>query len=485
MVRFRNVDSVDAIVAHNEVFEARGKVLWGLWLKQFENEKLVANRLISLGSSLKQIYVADTSQKAEPTIYVASVARVITDNTLVDEDIVPEYYRGKINEVPVWFELSGRLLKIDVDNRLPDVLGVPTIYFLDYEKGRVVNIEPQREFDKIRRVDPGYVLHLTDIHLGEDHGFRQPWPEPRQRADIAQQPTFADVLKKDLSRLGLAKKISCVVISGDIVTRGGWDKTYRFGNSEMTGLQAAKYFLEDLSNTLDVPPEFFFVVPGNHDIVRQTQSSSTEATKFLLDYKHESGFRALREDFCDIYRLAPLNYVVKLEVGSKKLLLGLLNSAYLNDQAGFVEYGFVGDDAEHVFKIMEGASEFSKVLVLHHHVLPVYEREVLGKDNTVSLTLDAANIMRRAQEVGVDVVLHGHQHFAKLMNYCSWSPEMEKRLRPMKSAIRVVAGGSAGASSGRLPGSESNTYGLLNLASQNLSVRLRRIYPNGRLGENW
>jgi 3',5'-cyclic AMP phosphodiesterase CpdA len=223
----------------------------------------------------------------------------------------------------------------------------------------------------------------------------------------------------------VAGQISAVIISGDIVTRGGWDRTYRFGTSEILGLQAAQLFLEDLSNTLDVPPEYFFMVPGNHDIVRQTSTASA-ATEILLDYKHESGFRALREEFCNIYRLAPLNYVVKLEVGAKKLLFGMLNSAYLNDQAGFVEYGFVGDDAEHVFKMMGDTREFSKILVLHHHVLPVYEREVLAKNNAVSLTLDAANIMRRAQEVGVDVVLHGHQHFAKLMNFSSWSSEMAK-----------------------------------------------------------
>ena len=485
MVRFRNLKDVDAIVAHNQLLAAKGKVFWGLWLKQFENEKTIAARLSGMGTALQQIYVADTSQKAEPVIYVAEVSRVVTDNAHVLEELVPDYYRDRINEVPIWFEFSSRLIKIDIDSKLPDVLGVPTIYFLEYDKGKVTNIEPQREFDKIRDATPGFILHLSDIHLGEDHGFRQPGPAaPRPKSDISRQLTLAQALKIDLQDVGAEGKISGVVISGDIVTKGGWDRAYRFGNSEISGLQAARLFLEDLSNELDVPPEYFFMVPGNHDIVRQT-SSDAAATEFLLDYKHESGFRALREEFCDVYRLAPLNYVVKLEVGSKKLLLGLLNSAYLNDSAGFVDYGFVGDDAEHVFKIMAGAKDFSKVLVLHHHVLPVYEREVLGKDNIVSLTLDAANIMRRAQEVGVDIVLHGHQHFAKLMNYASWSSEMAKRFRSMRSGIKVIAGGSAGAKADRLPGSESNTYGLLDITGQKLAMRLRRIYPSGRVGGDW
>jgi hypothetical protein len=55
----------------------------------------------------------------------------------------------------------------------------------------------------------------------------------------------------------------------------------------------------------------------------------------------------------------------------------------------------------------------------------------------------------------------------------------------MKSGIKVIAGGSAGVKADRLPGSESNTYGLLDLSNPKLPFRLRRIYPSGRLGENW
>jgi predicted phosphodiesterase len=168
-----------------------------------------------------------------------------------------------------------------------------------------------------------------------------------------------------------------------------------------------------------------------------------------------------------------------------RLGMSWARSLYLNDEVGFSEYGFVGDDPEKVFEIMDRARDYSKILVLHHHVLPVYEREVLAKGNQISLTLDAASIMRRAQEVGVDVVLHGHQHSAKLMDFASWSAEMEGKFRSMQKKIRVVAGGSAGARSDRLPAGETNTYGLLDISTPNLDLRLRRIYPMGRLGDDW
>jgi 3',5'-cyclic AMP phosphodiesterase CpdA len=482
MVRFRDSDNVNTVAEHSQLIDLYGNVTWGLWLKQFEDEGDIIARLEKLAGSLGQIYIADTTHKSKPVVYVASVSRVITDNALVDPERVPSYYRDKLKEIPIWFELSGKLMKVNVDDRLVDVIGVPTIYFLEYENGRVKNISPQREFVKTGAGDGAYVLHLTDIHLGEDHGFRP--IGTKVRTDVGSQLTLPEALKNDLNRLGFDGKIAAVVISGDIVTKGGWERLYPSGDEEVSGLQAAQKFLSEMSDVLSVPPDLFFLVPGNHDIVRQV-SSPADVTNFLIDYKHESGFRALRENFCSIYKLAPLNYVVKLEVGSRKVVLGLLNSAYLNDQVGFSEYGFVGDDAEGVFEILNRADGYSKILVLHHHVLPVYEHEVLAKDNKVSLTLDAASIMRRSQEVGVEVVLHGHQHAAKLMDFASWSAQMEGKFKSMQKRIRVVAGGSSGAKSERLPGDESNTYGLLDITGPNLDLRLRRIYPGGRLGEDW
>lgn len=482
MIRFKNAKGVDAILAHNSLLEAKGKVFWGLWLKDFENRSVTSARLSTLGSELTKIYVADTTHKSDPLVYVAEVRRVVTNGENVSPEYVPHYYNDEIDKVPIWFELSSKLIKIDIDSKLTDVLGVPTIYFLEYRNGHVTNIEPQREFVRTAAGSPGYLLHLTDIHLGEDHGFSQ--FDEEDRRDLSLQLTLTEVLRKDLELQGLRDRISGVVISGDIVTRGAWSRPYKRGSSEISGLDAAKNFLNDLAKVTNVPPERFFVVPGNHDVVRQVPSDDG-ATNVLLDYKHESGFRSLREQFCNIYKLAPLNYALRLEVGSTRVMLGMLNSAYLNDQTDFVDYGFVGDDAERVFKIMGETSDYIKVLVLHHHVLPVYEREVLAKNRSISLTLDAAAIMRRAQEVGVNIVLHGHQHFAKLMSYASCSPEMDKGFRGLKSSIRIVAGGSAGARLDRLPPGESNTYGLLDLSKPKLPFKLRRIYSSGRVGENW
>ncbi|WBU31158.1 metallophosphoesterase [Rhodopseudomonas palustris] len=481
MVRFRDPEGVDTVSAHNQLQLARGKVLWGLWLKRFEDKADISCRLREIGENLRQIYIADTSNKLNPILYVASVARVIVDCKELELDLVPEYYQSNAGDISIWFELSHSLIPVDLDPNLIKVLGVPTIYFLQYECGKVTNIAPQRQFSKSASADSKYILHLTDIHLGEDHGFRL--PGARTRFDISSQGTLSEVIRKDLEALGATRKIAGVVISGDLVTRGGWRRQYRVADYEISGLQMARDFLDDLSSSLEVPPDFFFISPGNHDIVRR--DSHGDSAGLLIDYEHEEGFRVLREDFCGVYRLSPLNYVMTVDVSGELVSLGMLNSAYLNDEAGFTEYGFVGDDAEYVFDIISSETASTKILALHHHVLPVYERELLSKGTALSLTLDAARIMRRAQETGVDLVLHGHQHFAKVMGFRSWSPEMEKKYRTDGRDICVVAGGSAGVKGDRLPSGESNTYGLIDVTQGVESLVMRRIYPSGRLGGEW
>jgi hypothetical protein len=117
---------------------------------------------------IDRIYIADTSSKSNPLIYVCDVKRIITKNADVDESLIPEYYRGRKEEVPIWFELASKIGAIDADKKLAALLGVPTIYFLDYDKnGNIINAAPQRRYDlKNINEKARWALLLSDIHLG-------------------------------------------------------------------------------------------------------------------------------------------------------------------------------------------------------------------------------------------------------------------------------------------------------------------------------
>ena len=196
-------------------------------------------------------------------------------------------------------------------------------------------------------------------------------------------------------------------------------------------MDLAKQVLSDLAKEIGVDPNLFCMVPGNHDIVRKPADSVPDVRQALLHYDHESGFCTLREESSGVYKLSPLNYVAQIQYGKKTLLLGLLNSSYLNETADFADYGYVGDDADVVFDLLgrEKSSSVTKIVVLHHHVLPVYEREIFAANGRISMTLDAARLLRQAQEANVSVVLHGHQHFTKKMTYSSISAEMTRECR--------------------------------------------------------
>ena len=339
MVRFRD-ETNPAVEAHNAIFNSKGRVFWGLWLKAFEDEKAIKNKLRRFNR--QTIYIADTASKAKPSIYVCDVKRVLLTRRAVNPSLVPKYYRKKIPEVPIWFELVSQITEIDADPTLGALLGVPTIYFLKYDsKGVILSEGLQREFQFTAAPAACYVLHLSDIHLGSDHAFRYPLPE--DQINTTSTHTLTEVLVADLRQTGAFGKIGCVVISGDIVTKGGWSESTEIGGKPFSGLDLAQLCLDDLSEKIGVPRDLFFMVPGNHDVVRQSKADPAVVQEFLLHYKHEIGFRTLREEFSQIYRLSPLNYVARVAFQRGTVVFGLLNSAYLNEKADFSEYGFVGD----------------------------------------------------------------------------------------------------------------------------------------------
>lgn len=483
MIRFRDVTN-PAIDLHNEIFSKNGKAYWGVWLKSFEDKDVIMERLTTGGVG-EAIYIADTVSKARPTIHVVDVGGVCAPNQ-VNPSLVPAYYRDKINEVPIWFELQSKIKQIDADGGLAALLGVPTTYFLKYDsESKIVGDAPQREYALTAVSGAKYALHLSDIHLGEDHGFR--YPISKDKADISATHTLSDVLVEDLTTVGALGKIGCVIISGDIVTKGSWTRELSVGEKLMSGLDLARIFLEDLSKKLGVAPNLFCMVPGNHDIVREAKGDPTQVQAALLHYGHEVGFRTLREEFSHVYKLSPLNYVARVKYEDRTLVLGLLNSAYLNEIVKFSEYGYVGDDADFVFSIMSAVDErcSTKILVLHHHLLPVYEREPIGSDGRIALTLDAAKLLRQAQEAKIRTVLHGHQHAIKKMSYASWTAEMHGNFQGLKKPLTVFAGGSSGAKGDRLPSGETNSYGLIDISKAEPTVSVRRIYAGGRLGHDW
>ncbi len=94
------------------------------------------------------------------------------------------------------------------------------------------------------------IVHLSDIHLNSNN-----------KEDLKNY--YVESLIEDLSNFSQEKKIDLILITGDLVDKGG--------NS--LGAEPYKFFQDNfitpISAALDVPSNHFLIIPGNHDINKE------------------------------------------------------------------------------------------------------------------------------------------------------------------------------------------------------------------------
>ncbi|KQW22613.1 hypothetical protein ASC80_04415 [Afipia sp. Root123D2] len=135
---------------------------------------------------------------------------------------------------------------------------------------------------------------MSDVHLGDDHAFR--YPVKKSKSDTSPRKALSEVLYEDLRSLDVLGQIGCVIISGDILTKGAWSKPHESGDRKLSGLDVAKEFLNDLSDAISVDPKLFCIVPGNHDIVRKA-SEPPEVRKLYFIIRMRKDFAPLEKSF--------------------------------------------------------------------------------------------------------------------------------------------------------------------------------------------
>ena len=118
-----------------------------------------------------------------------------------------------------------------------------------------------------------------------------------------------------------------------------------------------------------------------------------------------------------------------------------------------------------------------KFIALHHHLLPVAEVEV-PQSRGVSLNLDASKLLDAAQDAGVHVALHGHQHIPKIARYQTIPLMGVNASQP----LYVISNGSIGAVKARLPGNERNTYCAFCFSDGRMELWMRELRPDGKEG---
>jgi 3',5'-cyclic AMP phosphodiesterase CpdA len=397
-------------------------------------------------------------------MFLAECERFSARGIDVDPNKVPDYYRRYIGGIEGLFCLKS-ISQAEYDETLAKRLGERTLIHVK-EQGPE---SAEHVSSTAKALDRSSVLHLSDLHFGADYGFL---PQG-ERPEIGDgRRTLTECVVADLERVGLRNDVAAVIVTGDFITKGDW-------NDRVRGV-ALKEF-EALRETLQLEKTQLIAVPGNHDIVRYPDGANINIAEIAVTNQYrqqnETSFRTFAEDLVGRRWNESLNHIRTISLAAVDLQICVLNSCTISGTL-WREYGYVGAggiDAIHDLGHMVLQRPTFRFVALHHHLLPVAEVEAPASQG-VTLALDASAILSEAQTAGVHVVLHGHQHKAKLATYLALPLLGEKQGKP----IHVVSNGSTSAA--RLPTGETNSYCVFTVEVNQLRLRMRELRTNAKLG---
>ncbi|MFN8050499.1 MAG: metallophosphoesterase [Acidimicrobiales bacterium] len=445
-----------------------GYVWWGWWAKAWER--------IPTSDEWQQI---STHVEGRPEIglfdrrslrYYLAVATDLRRSTDSDARIpspepsaTPHYYSD--DYFPVWFRLESIRETSEVEFR-------STFGFVPMAEDQTLFWEdssdpPEQDLVEVIRTASSSVLHISDLHFGEDFGFSG-----------SESPYGQSTLDQIIARYlrDARTDIGVVVVSGDLITRG-MERHYR----DVTA------FLDLLLSQLGLSRNHVVVVPGNHDLWLDDASNFT----YSHDYKHELGYRTWYGQFFNESDANLKLERVKLYDCADGMSLGFLqvNSARLRERET-MEFGFVG--SHRYIELLKVLSEIERdricrMFVLHHHLIPVPGTEGFGSGRPISVTVDSGRIIEDLQRYGIDLVLHGHQHLPFLGSVSRRSLNEYGLADGHLYHLYVLGAGSAGAKADRLtPELRVNAFGLYSFVGDEMTAVFVEITPGGnarRTGE--
>lgn len=456
VLRFRDViQGTDTIREHQKVINERDCVYWGWWKKDSEPEQ---SHLFHNGSGYA--YVLDSEKKK---LYkISYVDSFLGSEAVTDDTLIPNYYRKNKEKVAGWFELNC-IEEIKYEVELEHLIGQKTL--VQYKQPPTYTTPVATH--KSARSSKSSILHLSDLHFGDDHGFNLSKNE--KGLGIRK---FSDTLLSDLNRINLDNDVEAIVITGDLTTRGDWS------------YKTKKIILEELGiivEKLNVAKEKVYIAPGNHDIVRYKESDCRDIADINIELQttqeHEHELRAFVEQFTGRRWDEHLDYKTIVSLKEVDVNILVLNSCRVAAEGKWTEYGFVGSAGLSILDSVkrEDKEKTFSIMALHHHLLPVNQVDMLNEKG-ISLTIDAIQLLDKACEVGVDLALHGHQHCSRVSRYQKIKYEQEEL---DYGPITIVSSGSGGVDKSRRTDSMRNSYSVITCTEKGASLTMREISNDG------
>jgi hypothetical protein len=514
ILRFRDLVTPpgETIKKHQEVCKTKGFVWWGWWNKLGERvpQRTFGELLSTARKSNLSVLLFDSGHNRVHRAVCVDIRWDPGGNRMASPDpmATPDYYKD--TTYFAWFKFTDLQLDPADEGVLKSLTYVEVADFFEsaasrygrfYGK-RIYDPEELRQQDRTiwfvrpaSKSDPNHQIQLLDAHAlvpkhfpdkyeqtssldllwlsdmhfdasGEHHAFggRKPGENKLELQ-----------VERALNELGV--KPGGILVSGDI--------TWRASPVEFA---QARDSLRYLRSWAQIEPYQIAICPGNHDLAFSKEPADKETP--VSEVGHPS--RAAFEDFYEAFFYLKPNAAL---CSGRRLLLGkvrpveivCLNSSALQQVEKWHQgHGYIGQEQlELVEKEMAWTAPSSeaelerprpfRVVMLHHHVVPVIYRQLAEYGGNYSTVLDAGALMRWLVKHRVNLVLHGHMHepfYAKLA-----LPTETGTNRSKTHGIVIVGMGSSGVGRKDIGEVGVNTFGLVRFGVSDVTVEVHSLDP--------
>lgn len=512
ILRFRDLSTKvgETIALHKAKIGEYDYTWWGWWSKA--GETIPGNTFRDLMSIIEsngclEVFLFDTGTM---TLYEAKIKDIHWGSVFEDVnspawDATPDYYEGR--QFKAWYKLTEiddgtkdeaalrRWSYVEVSEAFEtkrsifedfDGKQVSSLEELRHQERTIWFVRPFRSDDKIHEIllyDTGKVipsnfpeniiesrsprlLWLSDLHFSEEH---HAFP---LKDDVQQGSRLAEAIRQDLEAQSI-REIGGVVVTGDL--------TWGASNGEFALVRS---FLDDTMSWATLTPNKLILCPGNHDIAFSAEPWVKGKSVPIVPAESKKDFEGF---YSDLFSVVPNSYLAS---GRRFLLSGAivvevvsLNSSCLRQtDEVFQGHGFVGEQQmRFVAEEMHWPGSYEsrrrpfRIVVLHHHVVPVIPAELALYDQQSTLLYDAGLLCNWIVEHKVDLVLHGHMHHTKVV----------KEMRSLRltegntqwHGFTVASLGSTGVDLEHNLLDRRNVYGLLEFSSDGVGLMVREIHP--------
>ena len=497
ILRFRDLDvpDDDTIRRHNALISEKGYVWWAWWKKG--NERTPQDEFAILNAQAQNesvsVYLLDSGLKK---LYKATCVEIkVNKNVKIlspEKEFTPAYYCE--NKYHAWFKFTSIVDCEEEEIRTLSYVNVRSVFpeeavnYVSFENKMVYSlkeliqqertvwfvrdlidtdstneivllnseyVQPSNFSKKYYQSHGELLLWLSDLHLSDSNFAIE---SSNTKKSLSEH--IIDVLSESQDKIG------GMVITGDITTK-----------AEKEGFEKAEKLCDDLSRNFTFNSENVVICPGNHDF--KFVNSNLDGEPKAIDKTHSKDFT---EFYKKMYNISPNKYFCM----GKKLLLSsgyiveivALNSLYLQQHPNFNGHGYLSEKQLSFVETEMGwnnkkARNVIRIVMMHHHYLPVCYTEAIDVKRASSVVYDADRLMNWMIKHDVKVLLHGHKHksIVTQVMYPAASSSNEVNETQMKK-ISVIGMGGTGSNNSQ------NIFGTLSFEDNKLYVKFYQIHSD-------